>query len=129
VLVLAVIVGLGAARAAFFVLVLGLVAGVAITLTRNALDISVKSAEVLREVSAAPNLGLIAFDAQVPRRPLTVHGDPQSPRAEAFRRLRTNLHYLAILVRGSLLQAMAGIVVLVGLFWVASSRYPTLRKE
>jgi hypothetical protein len=32
--------------------------------------------------------------------------------------------YLAIIVRGSLLQAMAGIVVLVGLFWLVSRRAP-----
>ena len=32
----------------------------------------------------APNLGNIAFDANVPKRPLTVHEDPQSPRSEAF---------------------------------------------
>jgi hypothetical protein len=33
--------------------------------------------------------------------------------------------HLAILVRGSLLPAMAGIVVLVGLFWAVSSRAPS----
>ncbi|MHC8503598.1 tyrosine-protein kinase domain-containing protein [Pseudonocardia artemisiae] len=81
-------------------LVLGLLAGVAVgvgaALVRNALDTSIKSPEQLREVSGAPNLGIVAFDAGVPKRPLTVHEDPQSPRAEAFRQLRTNLQFVGI---------------------------------
>jgi tyrosine-protein kinase len=76
--------------------VLGLAAGVATALARNALDTTVKSVDALRAVAGAPNLGTIAFDAQVPRRPLTVHGDPQSPRAEAFRQLRTNLQFVDV---------------------------------
>jgi non-specific protein-tyrosine kinase len=76
--------------------VAGLAVGVAMALTRNALDTSVKSPEALRDASGAPNLGTIAHDAQVPRRPLTVHEDPQSPRAEAFRQLRTNLQFVDV---------------------------------
>jgi polysaccharide biosynthesis transport protein len=76
--------------------VAGLAVGVAIALTRNTLDTSVKSPEVLREVSGAPNLGTIAHDPAVPRRPLTVHEDAQSPRAEAFRQLRTNLQFVDV---------------------------------
>jgi succinoglycan biosynthesis transport protein ExoP len=76
--------------------VLGLAAGVAAALARNALDTSVKSVEVLRAAADAANLGTIAYDAQVPRRPLTLHGDPQSPRAEAFRQLRTNLQFVDV---------------------------------
>ena len=55
-----------------------------------------KSPEQLRELTRAPNLGIIAFDPQVPKRPLTVHEDPQSPRSEAFRQLRTNLQFLDV---------------------------------
>jgi non-specific protein-tyrosine kinase len=76
--------------------VAGLAIGVAAALTRNALDTSVKSPELLRQASGAPNLGTIAHDPQVPRRPLTVHEDPQSPRAEAFRQLRTNLQFVDV---------------------------------
>ena len=47
-------------------------------------------------VAKAPNLGIIAYDAAVPKRPLTVHEDPQSPRSEAFRQLRTNLQFLDV---------------------------------
>jgi capsular exopolysaccharide synthesis family protein len=74
----------------------GLAVGVVSALARNALDTSVKSPEQLRAVAGAPGLGAVAFDAAVPRRPLTVHEDPQSPRAEAFRQLRTNLQFLDV---------------------------------
>jgi capsular exopolysaccharide synthesis family protein len=81
-------------------LALGLLAGLAVgvggALARNTLDTSIKSPEDLREASGAPNLGLVAFDAGVPKRPLTVHEDPQSPRAEAFRQLRTNLQFVDV---------------------------------
>lgn len=81
-------------------LALGLLAGLAIgiggALARNAFDTSVKSPDQLRELSKAPNLGIIAFDPAVPKRPLTVHEDAQSPRAEAFRQLRTNLQFIDV---------------------------------
>ena len=60
------------------------------------MDVSVKSPEQLRTASGAPNLGTIAFDAQVPKRPLIVHEDPHSPRSEAFRQLRTNLQFVDV---------------------------------
>ena len=77
-------------------LLAGLAVGVGAALARNALDTSVKSRERLREVAPAPILGTIAYDPQVPKRPLTLHEDPQSPRSEAFRQLRTNLQFVDI---------------------------------
>lgn len=81
-------------------LALGLLAGMAVgvggALARHALDTSVKSPDQLRELAKAPNLGNIAFDPEVPKRPLTVHEDPQSPRSEAFRQLRTNLQFVDV---------------------------------
>lgn len=77
-------------------LLAGLGIGIAAALVRNALDTSVKSPEQLRDAARAPNLGTIAFDGGVPKRPLTVHEDPQSPRAEAFRQLRTNLQFVDV---------------------------------
>lgn len=81
-------------------LALGLLAGLAIgvgaALARSALDTSVKTREQLRAVATAPNLGVTAYDPSVPKRPLTVQEDPQSPRAEAFRQLRTNLQFLDV---------------------------------
>jgi capsular exopolysaccharide synthesis family protein len=74
----------------------GLAAGVVVALARNALDTTVKRLDVLGAASGAPNLGAIAHDPLVPRRPLTVHEDPRSPRAEAFRQLRTNLQFVDV---------------------------------
>lgn len=74
----------------------GLGLGIAAALARNALDTSVTSPEQLRAAVDAPNLGTIAYDAGVPAHPLTVHDDPHSPRAEAFRQLRTNLQFVDV---------------------------------
>ena len=74
----------------------GLVVGLLGALARNALDTSIKSSDQLRGVAGVPNLGTIIFDPQVPKRPLTVHEDPQAPRAEAFRQLRTNLQFIDV---------------------------------
>jgi polysaccharide biosynthesis transport protein len=71
-------------------------AGLVAALVRGSLDSSVKSLEQLRELSGAPNLGSIAFDPSAAKRPLTVHEEPQSPRSEAFRQLRTNLQFIDI---------------------------------
>jgi len=81
-------------------LVLGLLGGAAVglglALARNAMDTSIKSVEQLHNAAGAPNLGTIAYDGKIPKQPLTVHEDPQSPRAEAFRQLRTNLQYVDV---------------------------------
>jgi succinoglycan biosynthesis transport protein ExoP len=77
-------------------LLAGLAVGVGAALARSALDTSVKSPDDLRDAAGAPNLGTIAHDPQVPKRPLTVHEDPQSPRSEAFRQLRTNLQFVDV---------------------------------
>ncbi len=82
------------------ILALGLLAGLTLgvggALVRNALDTSVKSPDELRDRTDSPNLGVVAFDSAIPRRPLTIQEDPQSPRAEAFRRMRTNLQFLDV---------------------------------
>ena len=74
----------------------GLAVGAAAALARDALDTSVTSPEKLHRAADAPNLGTIAHDPGIPRRPLTVHEGPQSPRAEAFRQLRTNLQFVDV---------------------------------
>jgi polysaccharide biosynthesis transport protein len=82
------------------ILAIGLLAGVVLgagaALLRNALDVTIRSPEQLRARSRTPNLGIIAFNAAVPTRPLMVHDDPQSPRSEAFRQLRTNLQFVDV---------------------------------
>ena len=74
----------------------GLAVGAGLALARNAMDTSIKSLLQLHEVAQAPNLGIIAYDSAIPKRPLTVHEEAPSPRAEAFRQLRTNLQYIEI---------------------------------
>jgi succinoglycan biosynthesis transport protein ExoP len=74
----------------------GLALGIGAALARNALDRSVTSTEHLRQATDAPSLGTVAYDGDVPKRPLTVHEDPQSPRSEAFRALRTNLRFVDV---------------------------------
>ncbi|HEY0816553.1 MAG TPA: polysaccharide biosynthesis tyrosine autokinase [Pseudonocardia sp.] len=77
-------------------LLVGVALGIGCAFLRNALDVSIKSLTQLQEMVGAPNLGIIAHDAGVPKRPLTVHDDPRSPWAEGFRQLRTNLQFVDV---------------------------------
>jgi capsular exopolysaccharide synthesis family protein len=72
----------------------GLVAGLVFAVLRMFLDTRVRSARDIEQVTPAPILGAIAFDPRAKERPLIVHVDPLSPRAETFRALRTNLQFL-----------------------------------
>lgn len=69
-------------------LVVGLVAGVAGAVLRDVTDTSVRSARSLCEVAGNTALGTVAHDGRLG---LGVRGD--SPLAEAFRRIRTNLRF------------------------------------
>jgi capsular exopolysaccharide synthesis family protein len=77
-------------------LLLGLTVGVGVALLRDALDTSIKSASDVQEQLGLPTLGIIAYDPDAAKRPLIVHADPQSTRAEAFRQLRTNLQFVDV---------------------------------
>ncbi|GAA5110762.1 polysaccharide biosynthesis tyrosine autokinase [Pseudonocardia adelaidensis] len=72
---------------------LGLLIGVVGLVVREARDRSLRSVAELNEVAPAPLLAEIAHDRQVPSRPLIVDEPFTSPRAEAFRKLRTNLQF------------------------------------
>ena len=74
----------------------GLVLGAGAAVARHLLDTTVKSAEQLGELAGAPNLTTVGYDGAVRKRPLTVHEPPDAPRAEAFRRLRTNLRFVDV---------------------------------
>lgn len=76
-----------------FGVLLGLGLGVAAALLRTKLDYRVQGEADLRRTTAAPLLGGIAFDQDATRKPLLTQTTPQSPRAEAFRQLRTNLQF------------------------------------
>ena len=77
-------------------LLLGLALGVALSVLLEVLDTSVKSAEELEAASESSVLGVIGFDSDASKSPLIVQTDPHSPRAEAFRQLRTNLQFVDI---------------------------------
>lgn len=74
-------------------LVIGLALGVAVAVLRTTLDNRIRGEADLRRVTDAPLLGGIAFDQDATRKPLLTQAPPQSPRAESFRQLRTNLQF------------------------------------
>lgn len=75
-------------------ILIGLAVGFGIAVLRKVLDTRVHSERELKEISDLPVLGGIVFDSKASQRPLIVHDDPRSPRAEAFRTLRTSLQFL-----------------------------------
>lgn len=76
-------------------LVVGATAGVGLAMFRGLMDNRIHSVHDLEQLTDSPVVGRIAHDDQISQRPLVVHDDPRSPRAEAFRTLRTNLRFLA----------------------------------
>lgn len=74
-------------------LILGIAAGVGIGVLRTALDNRIRGEADLRHITNAPLLGRISFDQDATRKPLLTQVAPQSPRAESFRQLRTNLQF------------------------------------
>jgi len=75
---------------------LGLAAGIAFAVLRTVLDTRIHTLHDLETLTDKPMLGGIAYDPEAQKRPLIVHADPRSPRAESFRSLRTNLQFLDI---------------------------------
>ena len=76
--------------------ILGLLVGIGIVVLRDVLDTTVSGSDELAEISGAPGLGVIAFDPDATEHPLIVQIAPRSPRAEAFRQLRTNLQFVDV---------------------------------
>ncbi|WP_026553860.1 polysaccharide biosynthesis tyrosine autokinase [Arthrobacter sp. 35W] len=74
-------------------LLIGLAAGVGVALLRTTLDNRVRSESDVHRLTDAPVLGGIAFDADATKSPLITQVSVQSPRAESFRQLRTNLQF------------------------------------
>ncbi len=73
---------------------LGLMVGVGIAILRSVMDTTIKTAADLEEASQATPLGIITFDPEAKTKPLvTLRG---TPRAEAFRSIRTNLRYVDV---------------------------------
>jgi capsular exopolysaccharide synthesis family protein len=73
---------------------IGFILGIAFAIMRDMLNNRVRDESDLKELTGVPIIGRVPFDNQVSRQPLVVHTDAHSPRAEAFRVLRTNLQFL-----------------------------------
>lgn len=73
--------------------IVGLILGIASAVLRTTLDNRVRGEADIRRVTDAPILGGIAFDQDATKRPLVTQVAAQSPRAESFRQLRTNLQF------------------------------------
>ena len=71
----------------------GLALGLAGAVLRSVLDNRIAGESDLRLVSDAPLLGAISFDQDAVKKPLLTQAAHQSPRAESFRQLRTNLQF------------------------------------
>lgn len=76
---------------------LGLLLGIGFAAARRALDTRVKSPEQLAEsTSGKPVIGSIPFDGHARRRPLLEAGKRFGNRAEAFRKIGTNLRFIDV---------------------------------
>ncbi|MBX6387922.1 MAG: polysaccharide biosynthesis tyrosine autokinase [Frankia sp.] len=79
-----------------FGLLLGLLAGVGAALVRHRLDTTLTGERDAIAITDRPLLGSIIYETDANRRPLIIHTSPHSPRAEAFRQLRTNLRFVDV---------------------------------
>lgn len=75
-------------------LVLGLLGGIGSALLLEVLNTKVRTESDIERVTDASVVATIGYDDNASAHPLTVQVDPRSPRAEAYRRLRTNLQFL-----------------------------------
>lgn len=87
----------------------GLVLGAGLAVLRSKLDTRIRSEADLGRITKSPLLGGIPFDADATKKPLLTQVGQQSPRAESFRQIRTNLQFAhvshaskAVLVTSSL---------------------------
>jgi len=74
----------------------GLFIGAALAVVMELLDTRIRRAADVAAITSAPLLGEIAADKVFVRNRLVVRDLPLSPASESFRRLRTNLEFLAV---------------------------------
>jgi capsular exopolysaccharide synthesis family protein len=75
---------------------LGLLLGVGLSVLRGMADTAVRDGATLQRVTSSPLLGQIPFDSLARSAPLIVGAAAQSARAEALRKLRTNLRFVDV---------------------------------
>lgn len=76
--------------------IIGLALGVGSAVLRATLDTRIRSQRDLEAITGAPVIGSIPMDPQAKTRPIIMKEDPQNPRSEAFRALRTNLQFIEL---------------------------------
>lgn len=74
-------------------LLIGLAGGLGAALLRTAMDTRIRGEVELRKVTKVSVLGGISYDSDATKKPLLTQVAHQSPRAEAFRQIRTNLQF------------------------------------
>ena len=77
-------------------IVLGGMLGVGLAVLRDLLDNTVKSQEILEEVTGTGAVGYIPLDKKLTNSPAIPFDTDNSSIAEAFRKLRTNLQFLTV---------------------------------
>ncbi|MCL2653215.1 MAG: polysaccharide biosynthesis tyrosine autokinase [Propionibacteriaceae bacterium] len=75
-------------------LVLGLAIGVGQAVLRKTLDVSIRTEDDIAEATTHSVLARIPFSTSIAKDSLVIVNDPQSPLAEEYRRLRTNLSFM-----------------------------------
>ena len=77
-------------------LLAGLVLGFGLAVLREVTDTRIRTVADVEAITDSPVIGTIWFDPEAARRPLILQTSAWSPRAESFRTLRTNLHFLDV---------------------------------
>lgn len=77
-------------------LFVGIASGLGLAVARNTFDTRIRVEADIRRVTDTPLLGGIAFDPEATKSPLLTQSSDQSPRAESFRQIRTNLQFANI---------------------------------
>lgn len=84
------------AQNAMFGLLIGLLAGIGLAFLRDNLDNTVKSQETLEALTQTGTVGIVPLDKSRCDQPAISFSNDSSASAESFRKLRTNLHFLAV---------------------------------
>ncbi|MGV0618021.1 polysaccharide biosynthesis tyrosine autokinase [Mycolicibacterium elephantis] len=84
------------ARNIAIALILGVLLGVGLAILRDLLDNTVKERQTLEDITGVGIVGSIPLDKDRRKQPAIIFESDTSAIAEAFRKLRTNLQYLAV---------------------------------
>ncbi|MEI6536341.1 MAG: polysaccharide biosynthesis tyrosine autokinase, partial [Verrucomicrobiaceae bacterium] len=79
-----------------FGMMLGAILGIGLAIIRDQLDNTIKDQQILDEITGTGAVGYIPFDKKLHEVPALLFDNDNSVTAEAFRKLRTNLQFLAV---------------------------------